>query len=284
MQVFDHDASGSHDLIGSCQASLAVLQEAAAAGRALPLVNPKKAGKPGYANSGELLGPCLIQQQQWAAARGPGTSTCLRGVARRQAGRGLQARQGCRSPCPAVRCSQARCWCGTPRWCPAPPSWTTSRVEREGPAAGGLGGLSPRLRCLLPALFVSLPHCNACLPAAACWPKLLACSHAKLCLPATLQAASRSTFWWRWTSRPATATRVTPPPCTTSGSAPRSTKVRVWTGWLRWVGLVVLQGGAWDGEDSIPSVHHHVNLLHIAKGRCQCCQRTSGTQCAGSAP
>ncbi|KAL4428006.1 hypothetical protein ABPG75_002095 [Micractinium tetrahymenae] len=55
IEVFDHNASGSHDLIGACQASLAALQDAAAAGRGLALVNPKKAGKPGYVNSGTLL-------------------------------------------------------------------------------------------------------------------------------------------------------------------------------------------------------------------------------------
>jgi hypothetical protein len=52
LQVFDSDPGGTHELIGSCQASLAVLQDAAAQGRGLPLLHPKKARKPGYVSSG----------------------------------------------------------------------------------------------------------------------------------------------------------------------------------------------------------------------------------------
>lgn len=51
-QVFDHDAGGSHDLIGRAEASLAQLQAAAAQGQPLTLVNPRKQGSPGYVNSG----------------------------------------------------------------------------------------------------------------------------------------------------------------------------------------------------------------------------------------
>ena len=50
--MFDDEASGAHDFIGSCQASLQQLQDAAAQGRGLPLINPKKAGKSGYVSSG----------------------------------------------------------------------------------------------------------------------------------------------------------------------------------------------------------------------------------------
>ncbi|PSC75848.1 copine-3 [Micractinium conductrix] len=55
LEVFDHDDVGSHDMIGSCQTSLAGLQAAAAAGQGFALVDPKKAGKPGYTSSGTLL-------------------------------------------------------------------------------------------------------------------------------------------------------------------------------------------------------------------------------------
>jgi len=54
--VYDHDSSGSHDLIGTCQASLAALQQAAQQGQGLPLLHPKKAGKPGYVSSGGRVG------------------------------------------------------------------------------------------------------------------------------------------------------------------------------------------------------------------------------------
>ncbi len=52
-QVYDHDAGGSHDLLGRAEASLAQLQAAAAQGQPLPLVNPRKQGSPGYSSSGE---------------------------------------------------------------------------------------------------------------------------------------------------------------------------------------------------------------------------------------
>ncbi|KAL4428007.1 hypothetical protein ABPG75_002096 [Micractinium tetrahymenae] len=55
IEVFDHDATGEHDLIGACETSLAALQAAAASGQALPLVHPKKAAVPGYVNSGSLV-------------------------------------------------------------------------------------------------------------------------------------------------------------------------------------------------------------------------------------
>ncbi|PSC75501.1 copine-3-like isoform X1 [Micractinium conductrix] len=56
LEVFDHDDTGSHDLIGSCQTSLAGLQAAAAAGQGFALVNPKMAAeKPGYTSSGVLF-------------------------------------------------------------------------------------------------------------------------------------------------------------------------------------------------------------------------------------
>lgn len=51
--MYDHDAGGSHDLIGRAEASLAQLQAAAAQGQALPLVNPRKQGSAGYSSSGE---------------------------------------------------------------------------------------------------------------------------------------------------------------------------------------------------------------------------------------
>ncbi|KAL4445388.1 hypothetical protein ABPG77_011213 [Micractinium sp. CCAP 211/92] len=126
IEVFDHDASGSHDLIGSCQASLAVLQEAAAAGRALPLVNPKKAGKPGYANSGTLLvrhasvvpRPSFLDyitgREGGAGSRGPGwpeseaalSAACLVCVAPTlqclPACRCLLAKVACLQPCKAM--------------------------------------------------------------------------------------------------------------------------------------------------------------------------------------
>lgn len=47
------DAGGKHDLIGSCQASLQQLQEAAAAASGFPLINTKKSLKAGYESSGE---------------------------------------------------------------------------------------------------------------------------------------------------------------------------------------------------------------------------------------
>lgn len=53
-QVYDHDASGSHDLIGRAEASLAQLQAAATQGQPLPLVNPRKQGRPGYTSSGAV--------------------------------------------------------------------------------------------------------------------------------------------------------------------------------------------------------------------------------------
>lgn len=53
--MFDSDASGSHDFIGSCQASLRQLRDCGARGQGLPLVNPKKRSKPGYVSSGALL-------------------------------------------------------------------------------------------------------------------------------------------------------------------------------------------------------------------------------------
>ncbi|KAI7845503.1 hypothetical protein COHA_000926 [Chlorella ohadii] len=55
IEVYDHDAGGSHDLIGRAEASLAQLQAAAAQGQALPLVNPRKQGSAGYSSSGALL-------------------------------------------------------------------------------------------------------------------------------------------------------------------------------------------------------------------------------------
>ena len=51
--MFDNEASGAHDIIGRCQASLQQLQDAAVQGRGLPLINPKKAGKSGYVSSGQ---------------------------------------------------------------------------------------------------------------------------------------------------------------------------------------------------------------------------------------
>lgn len=45
-QVFDHDASGGHDLIGRAETSLQGLREAAAAGQALALARPPKPGRP----------------------------------------------------------------------------------------------------------------------------------------------------------------------------------------------------------------------------------------------
>ena len=56
LEVFDADVGGSHDFIGRCEASLQQLQAAAVAGQGLPLVNPKKQGKPAYVSSGEGLG------------------------------------------------------------------------------------------------------------------------------------------------------------------------------------------------------------------------------------
>lgn len=52
MQVYDHDADGSHDLIGRAETSLSQLQAAAEQGQALPLINPRKQGRPGYSSSG----------------------------------------------------------------------------------------------------------------------------------------------------------------------------------------------------------------------------------------
>ena len=53
-QVYDHDASGSHDLIGQAKTSVAQLQAAATQGQPLPLVNPRKQGRPGYTSSGAV--------------------------------------------------------------------------------------------------------------------------------------------------------------------------------------------------------------------------------------
>lgn len=55
IEVYDHDASGSHDLIGRAEASLTQLQAAATQGQPLPLVNPRKQGRPGYTSSGALV-------------------------------------------------------------------------------------------------------------------------------------------------------------------------------------------------------------------------------------
>jgi hypothetical protein len=54
-QVFDSDPGGTHDYIGACQASLRQLKAAAASGQGLPLLNSKKASKPGYVSSGTLV-------------------------------------------------------------------------------------------------------------------------------------------------------------------------------------------------------------------------------------
>jgi copine 1/2/3 len=54
--AFDWDSDGSHDVIGSVTTSLKDMQERAEKGSSpLALVNPKKAGKKGYSNSGQLI-------------------------------------------------------------------------------------------------------------------------------------------------------------------------------------------------------------------------------------
>ena len=111
MQVFDSDPSGSHELIGRCEASLQQLQAAAAAGQGLPLVSPKKQGKPGYANSGVLLVKSVTVTLR------PSFLEYIQG-----GWRGLQG--GCRLPsglaAAAVGCArwfhvQAQSW-GAPPW------------------------------------------------------------------------------------------------------------------------------------------------------------------------
>lgn len=52
VEVFDADVGGAHDFIGACTTSLQQLQDAAASGQPLPLVNPKKQSKANYTNSG----------------------------------------------------------------------------------------------------------------------------------------------------------------------------------------------------------------------------------------
>ncbi len=53
--MLDYDADGSHDLIGECHSSLAALRTLLASPHpTLDLVNPKKAGRAGYHNSGVL--------------------------------------------------------------------------------------------------------------------------------------------------------------------------------------------------------------------------------------
>jgi len=54
-QVYDHDADGSHDLIGRAETSLAQLQIAALLEEPLPLVNPRKQGRAGYSSSGRCM-------------------------------------------------------------------------------------------------------------------------------------------------------------------------------------------------------------------------------------
>lgn len=67
VEVFDADLSGAHDFIGACTTSLSQLQDVAAAGQPLPLVNPKKQGKAGYTNSGGVG-----WRAAWLAAQGRG--------------------------------------------------------------------------------------------------------------------------------------------------------------------------------------------------------------------
>ncbi|KAI7838705.1 hypothetical protein COHA_007502 [Chlorella ohadii] len=59
-EVYDHDADGSHDLIGRAETSLSQLQAAAEQGQALPLINPRKQGRPGYSSSGSVLVKSLV--------------------------------------------------------------------------------------------------------------------------------------------------------------------------------------------------------------------------------
>lgn len=54
-QVLDYESSGAHKLIGECQTSLAALRALAASPAPnLDILNPKKAGRPGYRHSGVL--------------------------------------------------------------------------------------------------------------------------------------------------------------------------------------------------------------------------------------
>eukprot|EP00887_Chlorella_sp_A99_P002975 scaffold24.g2975.t1 len=55
LEVYDAESNGKHDLIGEAHASLHELQAASAENRGLPVVNPKRTGRPGYTSSGTLV-------------------------------------------------------------------------------------------------------------------------------------------------------------------------------------------------------------------------------------
>ncbi|RYE82987.1 MAG: hypothetical protein EOO65_04645 [Methanosarcinales archaeon] len=54
MEVFDWDSDGSHDLIGECALTVKQLLDSVVSRSAFAVINPKKASKKSYTNSGTL--------------------------------------------------------------------------------------------------------------------------------------------------------------------------------------------------------------------------------------